>query len=72
MGAAVTRTLLQKEANDFDADLYRLMDHAERRSEDRRLSPSQRALWRRIAVGLSAARPDVRCMMHPTDVGNTL
>ena len=68
------RTLAEKEANAFDADLYRLIGMAiayqEVRDElmaMRGTKPEDVNPWREVVGALHRARPHVRQCMHPKD-----
>lgn len=66
------QTYAQMKADEFDRDLYRLVARSAELERNKELSPSQRALWRRVSVALSHARPDVRSMMHPETSAETV
>lgn len=61
---SLRRTKLQREADSFDSDLYRLIDAAERNAKEFRTS---NGAWADIANQLRAARPGVRFFMHSDD-----
>lgn len=50
-------------ADEFDRDLYRLIDKAHYLA-DHGVKPHKER-WRRVAMALQSARPDVRSMMDP-------
>lgn len=66
------RTPLQSAANDFDADLYGLMEAASRHEWNLRDSPDAATAWNKVARALHDARPYVRNMMHADDLKETL
>ena len=70
----MARTLAQKEANSFDADLYSLINKAlayqdihDELTAMRGASPSGVNPWREVVGNLYRARPHVRQCMHPED-----
>ena len=64
------RTEMQKSANRFDCDLYRLLSGA---SNFATSGPREyRAKWDHIAAILHEARPLVRLMMHRDDLKGTV
>ena len=70
MTTAPYRSRLQREANEFDCDLYRLIERAQKLGDGARFPMEGRhqANWREIARVLRFdARPFVRGMMHNDD-----
>lgn len=55
------RTKAQKEADEFDRELFGLMDDARQRGD------AGNAEWRKISLLLTEARSIVRRFMHPED-----
>ena len=66
---AVTRTKLQRRADDFDRDLFRLCTRAAGFAcKDQTYTESDRTEWQRLADQIMyRTRPLVRAMMHPDD-----
>lgn len=62
------RTKTQAEANEFDADLYRLISRADFFA-DRKDKTAK--LWAEVGRRLNGARPVVRGMMHQKDADDT-
>ena len=68
------RTSLQKQANDFDCELFRLLDTATeiaRGNGGIRTNQRERDDWKEVAHALRNARPYVRKMMHREDQSET-
>lgn len=66
------RTKLQKRADAFDCDLFRLICHAsDYACKDRTHRQEDRAKWDWIATALRSARHKVRDMMHDVDIERT-
>lgn len=65
-------TALQADADRFDADLYRLIDRATAYAESAKHGQTTAIIWRNISIALSKARPDVRAMMHPDTLDETV
>jgi hypothetical protein len=61
----------QKEADQFDATLFKLLWHAISYSADGTRSKAERHAWDVIRIRLSEARPFVRSQMHPDRVKET-
>lgn len=59
------KTLLERDADEFDCDLYRLILRAERRAEGS--TPVNRAKWDSATRELRGARVHVRQMMSEKD-----
>lgn len=60
------RTPMERAADQFDAELYRLITHAETHAQELR-----GGMWGAIADALRSARPMVRKMMHENDLVDT-
>ena len=70
------RTRQQSKANEFDADLYRLIGTATRLQDEfdmslRNARPTGVNPWREVVGALYRARPYVRQQMHPHDRKDT-
>lgn len=63
------RTELEKIADEIDCDLYRVISRLESLATK---SPVAAPKIRRIARYLQGARPELRELMHPKDVENTV
>jgi hypothetical protein len=74
MTDTLPRTRLEREANDFDAQLFALLERASEfaRGEGGRFTRSDRELWKEVAYALRTARPYVRQMMHAKDREQTV
>lgn len=59
------KTLLERDADEFDCDLYRLICRAEQRAEAS--TPVSRERWNNAAQLLRRARGYVRQMMNEAD-----
>ena len=68
------RTRLETAANDFDAQLYKLLECAREfaRGDGIRISRRERDNWKEVAYQLGNARPYVRGMMHKADREETV
>ncbi len=69
-----TRTGLQREANNFDAALFRLLDTATEISRGNggiRTNRRERDDWKEVVHALRNARPYLRKMMHEDDQAAT-
>jgi hypothetical protein len=64
----ITRTVLQREADSIDCDIYRLQSKLERLADQ--IKTAGPAL-RRAAMELAGARPHVRRFMHEYDRSRT-
>lgn len=70
----MSRTPLQKIANDFDCELFRLLDTAAeigRGNGGVRTDQRIRDDWKEVAYALQNARPYIRKMMHKDDQAET-
>lgn len=67
----IKRTHLETEADEFDCELFRLLERAKNYS----LLPQYNAMaspnWQKAYEALRAARPFIRNMMHEEDVEST-
>lgn len=61
-------TKARADTDNFDADLFCLIDKAERLSKH---PHHNKGAWARICRELSAVRPQVRALMHPDDLRDT-
>jgi hypothetical protein len=63
------RTKLETEANNFDVQLFILLDRARAfaKGDGVRFSRRERENWKEVVYALSNARPYVRGMMHKAD-----
>lgn len=64
-GKTNLRTPLQKRADEFDMDLYRLISRAEQNADT--LDHKEKAAWTEALIYLRRTRALVRGMMHEDD-----
>lgn len=65
------RTKSEKQANQMDMDVYRMMTWAEREADEFHVGSPRGKLWKRAADALNACRAPLRQLMHEDDRKDT-
>jgi hypothetical protein len=66
------RTTAERRADNFDAELYRLVCQATQYQDEWDNAGARSNPWREVVGALYAARPHVRSLMHKDDLAETV